>query len=60
MAWTLVLGYNSNLHTPEPPFSPYIDLNMAIYGLELWLQYWTNIICIGFQDDIDLSFGLYF
>ena len=45
MAWALLLGYIFNLQTPKPmqlpppplstPFSPYIDQNMAIYGLQV-------------------------
>ena len=52
MAWTLVLGYVLNLHNPLPhpspppfstPFSPHINLNMAIYGL----QHMASVLGIG-------------
>ena len=45
LAWSLVLGYISNVKTPLPPFAPpppppaplfpFIYLNMAIYGLQV-------------------------
>ena len=46
LAGTLVLGYIFDVQTPQPPlphhlpplstpFSPYIDQNMAIYGLQV-------------------------